>query len=296
MLKRAAGAPSAIAALDYSGGCEHSLHAIIARLRIDVGAITMNRTISLLLLVSLAAAPNVRAASTPVLDELVAKNIQARGGAAALHAMHSLTLRGKLLVNDGQFELGFVQTVARPSSIRVEASIQGMTQIQAYNGATGWQISPFQGRKDPERMSADDIKSLAETVADFDGSLVDWKDKGNTLEYLGTEDVDGTEAHKIKLTRKNGDTEYVYLDPDHFLEIRLLSQRIEHGVTVETETDLGDYEKVQGVFVPFSVESGLKGSSDRQKLIVSSAKVNEKVDAAAFAFPAVAAKSTGNGS
>jgi hypothetical protein len=256
----------------------------------------MNIRTSLLLLGALCAASIAQAASTRVLDDLVAKNIQARGGIAALHAMRSLTVRGKLLVNEGQFELGFVQTVERPSNIRVEASIQGLTQIQAYNGTIGWQINPFQGRKDPERMSADDIKSLAETVADFDGALVDWQSKGNKLEYLGTEDVDGTQAHKIKLTRQSGDTEYVYLDPDHYLEIRLLSQRTEHGVTVETETDLGDYEKISGVYVPFSMESGQKGSSDRQKLIVSSAMVNAKTNAALFAFPAAAAKTGSNGS
>jgi hypothetical protein len=256
----------------------------------------MNRRTSLLLFGALSASSVAQTAPTQGLDDLLAKNIQARGGVAALHAMHSLTFRGKLLVNDGQIELGFVQTVERPSNIRVEASIQGLTQIQAYNGTVGWQINPFQGRKDPELMSADDIKSLAETVADFDGALVDWQRKGNKLEYLGTEDVDGTQAHKIKLTRQSGDTEYVYLDPDHYLEIRLLSQRTEHGVTVETEADLGDYEKVQGVFVPFSVVSGRKGSSDRQKLIVISAKVNATTDDALFALPAAAAKTGSNGS
>jgi hypothetical protein len=255
----------------------------------------MHRRTSLLLLGALSAAIVSHAAPAPLLDDLVAKNIQARGGSAALHAMRSLTLRGKLLANDGQLELGFVQTVERPSNIRVEASIQGMTQIQAYNGTIGWQINPFQGRKDPERLSADDIKSLAETVADFDGSLVDWQKKGNKLEYLGTEDVEGTQAHKIKLTRQSGDTEYVYLDPDHYLEIRLLSQRTEHGVTVETETDLGDYAKIQGVFVPFSVEFGRKGSTDRQKLILDSAQVNAKLDDALFNLPTTAGKTSGNG-
>jgi hypothetical protein len=255
----------------------------------------MNSRGFLLLIVALSASYVALAAPTPALDDLVAKNIRARGGIAALHAMRSLTLRGKLLVNDDQFELGFVQTVERPSNIRVEATIQGLTQVQAYNGTIGWQISPFQGRKDPERMSMDDIKSLTETVADFDGSLVDWQKKGNKLEYLGTEDVDGTQAHKIKLTRQNGDIEYVYLDPDHYLEIRLLSQRTEHGVTVETETDLGNYEKIQGVFVPFSVESGRKGSSDRQKLIVNSAKVNAKTDDSLFILPSAAAKTAGTG-
>ena len=255
----------------------------------------MHRRVSLLLIGALSASSIAQAAPAQALDDLVAKNIQARGGIAALHAMRSLTLRGKLLVNEGQIELGFVQTVERPSNIRVEASMQGLTEVQAYNGTIGWQINPFQGRKDPERMSADDIKSLAETVTDFDGSLVDWQKKGNKLEYLGTEDVDGTQAHKIKLTRQSGDIEYVYLDPDHYLEIRLLSQRTEHGVTVETETDLGDYEKIQGVFVPFSVESGRKGSTDRQKLIVSSAKVNAKTDDAVFNLPAAPLKNAGNG-
>ena len=256
----------------------------------------MYRRVSWLLLGAWCASSIAPAATeVPSLDDMVAKNIQARGGIAALHEMHSLTLRGKLLVNDGQIELGFVQTVERPSNIRVEASIQGLTQVQAYNGTIGWQINPFQGRKDPERLSADDIKSLAETVADFDGSLVDWQRKGNRLQYLGTEDVDGTLAYKIKLTRPRGDTEYVYLDPDHFLEIRLLSQRTEHGETVETETDLGDYEKIQGVFVPFSVEFGRKGSTDRQKLIVNSAKINAKTDGSSFNLPPDTAKTAGTG-
>jgi hypothetical protein len=255
----------------------------------------MNRSTLLLSFGLLSASSLVHAASTQVLDDLVAKNAQARGGIAALHAMRSLTIRGKLLVNGGELELGFVQSIERPSNIRVDMSIQGLTQVQAFNGTVGWQINPFQGRKDPERLSADDVKSLAETVADFDGSLVDWQKKGNKLEYLGTEDVDGTQAHKIKLTRQSGDTEYVYLDPDHFLEIRLLSQRTEHGVTIETETDLGDYEKIQGVYVPFSVDFGRKGSTDRQKLIVSSAKINGKADDALFNLPPAAVKAAGGG-
>src|SRR5580658_4570220 len=120
----------------------------------------MNRSTSLLLIGALCASAIAQAAPTQALDDLVAKNIQARGGIAALHAMRSLTFRGKLLINDGQIELGFVQTVERPSNIRVEASMQGLTEVQAYNGTIGWQINPFQCRKDPERMSADDIKSL----------------------------------------------------------------------------------------------------------------------------------------
>jgi len=218
-------------------------------------------------------------------DEIVAKNLAAKGGADALHALQTVRLTGKMLVNEGQIQLAYVETKKRPGEIRDEVTLQGMTAIQAYDGTQGWKISPFQGRKDPEKMSADDTKSLVED-ADIEGPLVDWKAKGSTVEYLGTEDVEGTMAHKLKVVRKNGDVTFVYLDPDAFLEIRKISQRVEQGAHVEVETDVGDYEKVAGVYLPFSIESGAKGSPDKQKIVIDKAEPNIPVDDTIFKFPA----------
>ncbi|PYL14821.1 MAG: hypothetical protein DMF43_00155 [Verrucomicrobia bacterium] len=220
----------------------------------------------------------------PTVDELVSKNIEAKGGADALHALQSLRLSGKLLVNEGQIELAYLQTKERPGELRTEATLQGMTQVEAYDGKEGWKISPFQGRKDPEKMSADDLKPLMED-AEIDGPLVDWKAKGSTVDYLGTEEVDGTLAHKLKVVRKNGDVSFVYLDPDHLLEIRVLTGRVKHGAYEEVETDLGDYEKTAGVFVPTSIESGRKGDPDKQKIIIDKVEANVPVDDAIFHFP-----------
>ena len=220
----------------------------------------------------------------PTVDELVSKNIEAKGGADALHALQSLRLSGKLLVNEGQIELAYLQTKERPGELRTEATLQGMTQVEAYDGKEGWKISPFQGRKDPEKMSADDLKPLMED-AEIDGPLIDWKAKGSTVDYLGTEEVDGTLAHKLKVVRKNGDVSFVYLDPDHFLEIRVLTGRVKHGAYEEVETDLGDYEKTAGVFVPTSIESGRKGDPDKQKILIDKVEANVPVDEATFHFP-----------
>ena len=228
-------------------------------------------------------------ATAPTLDELVAKNIEAKGGAQAVHALQSLKRTGTLLVNEGKIRLAYTQTKKRPLEVRTEATLQGMTAVQAFDGKDGWQISPFQGRKDPERMSADDVKALMED-AEMDGPLVDWKEKGSTIEYVGREDVDGTNAYKIKVTRKNGDINFVYLDPDHFLEIRILTQRVQQGALVETETDLGDYEKINGVFVPTSVDAGGKGDADKQKIVIDKAEGNQAVDDAVFRFPTTPAK------
>ena len=222
-------------------------------------------------------------------EELVSKNIEAKGGADALHALKSLKLTGKMLVQQGQIQLAYVQMKKRPGEVRTDATIQGMTIVEAYDGKEGWKVSPLQGRKDPEKMSADDLKPLMED-AEIDGPLADWKTKGSTVEYLGTEDVDGTLAHKLKVVRKNGDVSFIYLDPDHFLEIRILTQRIKHGAQEEVETDLGDYEKIGGVFVPTSIESGRKGDPDKQKIVIDKAEANVPVDESIFHFPATAFK------
>src|ERR1700738_1051208 len=137
---------------------------------------------------SISSAAETQDQKAPALDELVAKNIEAKGGADALRALKSLRSNGKMIVNEGQLELAYVETKKRPGEVRAEFTLQGMTAGQAYDGEEGWKISPFQGRKDPEKLSADDVKPLMED-AEIDGPLVDWKAKESTLVYLGREDV-----------------------------------------------------------------------------------------------------------
>ena len=221
---------------------------------------------------------------TPTVDELVAKNLEARGGQAALDAIKTIRFEGRLVVNQGQIELKYTEVKKRPGKVRTDAVLQGMNLIQAYDSASGWKVYPIYGRKDPEKMSSDEAKSLVEE-GEIGGPLEHWKEQGKTVTYLGTEEVEGTPAHKLRVVRKNGDLSFVYLDPDYFLEIRVLDQRTEQGAQVEVETDLGDYEKVNGVYFPFSIEAGSKGSSDKQKTIIEQAEANIPVDDSIFQFP-----------
>lgn len=219
--------------------------------------------------------------------ELVAKNIEAKGGAAALQSVKSLRREGRLIVNGGQFVLDLRETKQRPESIRTEVSMQGLSQVQAYDGTEGWRIDPFGGRKDPERMPADDVREYAED-ASIDGVLADAAAAGQQIDYLGTEDIDGTPAHKLRVTRKQGGVQYVYLDPDYFLEIRVESQRTVRGVKRTAVTDYGNYEKVGGVFWPLSIESGIKGEGDPAKFEYRTAVVNPEIAPDYFSFPATA--------
>jgi len=208
---------------------------------------------------------SARAAALPVeasrADDIIARQIAARGGLDKLKAIQSLKFEGKMLVNGGAIELHAVQYQKRPGLTRMEATLQGLTIVQAYDGSSGWQIQPFQGRKDPETLSVDDTKDLVDQ-ADIDGPLVDYKAKGGRIEFLGQEDVDGTSAYKLRLTEKSGDQLVFYIDTDTLMTIRVATTRLLRGREDITVTDYGDYEKVGGVYFPFESASGPPGSAD----------------------------------
>ena len=224
-------------------------------------------------------------ARAETVDTILAKHIAARGGLEALRAVKSISSAGKLRPPGFDGDMIYSETLVRGGKVRVNITLQGLTAVQTYDGADGWQIQPFGGRKDPEKLSDDDVKSLQEE-ADFEGGLVDWQAKGNKVTYLGTEDVDGAPAHALRVQLKNGDTQTWYLDPDAWLAVRIVTRTVQRGTESVSVTDLGDYEKVAGVWFPFEQESGPKGSHQRQRLTLSRIEVNAPVDAAQFVQPA----------
>lgn len=222
------------------------------------------------------------ASHAQTVDEVIAKNIQAHGGIEKLQAVHSIRTTGKF--TQGSFRAGFLQEAKRGDKVREEFSLQGLTQIQAYDGKTGWQISPFGGRKDPELMSQDDLKSLI-IDADIDGPMVNYKEKGHKAELMGHDSVEGTDCFKVKMTLKNGDVRFYFLDVDSFLEIKMENQSNIRGAVVFTENYYGDYEQVNGLYFPFAFESGQKGSPARDKFTVEKVEVNIPLDDSLFSMP-----------
>ena len=228
--------------------------------------------------------------SSPLLaitaEEIVAKNVEARGGAAALASIKSLRRTGRFVIPGRNILVTVSELKQRPGRVRQEATYQGLTQIQVWDGAKGWQVQPFEGRKDAAWMSEDDAKPFR-LAADLDGPFVNAKEKGHTLEYLGTEDVDGTLAHKLRVRLKWGGEVTVWIDPDTWMVIRDLQKTTARGAEQEVETDYGDYEKVGGVFLPMSEESGSRNSppSSRGKSVYDKAEVSVSVTPDTFAFP-----------
>jgi hypothetical protein len=217
-------------------------------------------------------------------EELVNKNMQAKGGIEKIKAAKTLRMTGRVKNARGRTAV-IGQTNKRPDLVRQTLTMQGMTAIAAYDGSTGWQTQPFRGRKDPELMGEDTLRDLL-LAADFDGPLVDYAEKGNKIEYLGHDQVDGDDALRLRVTLKNGDILYYYLDPDTYLEIRKEIRQFVRGSVRERVMDVGSYKSVNGVLYPFSISEGPRSNPDAQITSIEKIEVNVAVADSDFALPA----------
>jgi len=237
------------------------------------------------LIILIAASSLSLTASSQTADELVQKNIEAKGGMEKIKAIKTVRLTGKLDAGGG-FTAAVGQENKRPNLVRETFTLQGMTQVQAYDGSTAWEVRPFGGRKDPQLMGDDDVRDLL-IDSDLDGPLVDYKEKGNQVEYLGHDIVDGDDALRLKVTLKNGDIIYYYLDPDTLLEIRTERREFIRGAVHDSVADLGSYKPVAGVMFPFSVNGGPKNDPTQwQSVTYEKIEANLPLQDSDFAVPA----------
>jgi hypothetical protein len=223
-------------------------------------------------------------ASAQTADEIVAKFIKTVGGMERIQAVKSLRRTGKFN-GGGGFEAVVVEENKRPNLVRQEFQIQGMTGVTAYDGHTGWKIEPWNGKKDAEPLGEEEMKGIVED-SDLDGPLVNYKQKGVKIEYVGTDEVEGTDTYKLKVTMPNGDVRLYYMDTEYFVHIKMDTKRMVRGAEREYETILGDYKEVAGWYLPFSVESGPKGSPFRAKVTYEKIEANVPLDDARFSPPA----------
>jgi hypothetical protein len=236
-------------------------------------------------ILALAAAPlAAQTPAAPTADEIVAKYVEKIGGIAKIEAVKTLKRSGKFR-GGGGFEAKYVQENKRPDLVREELTYQGMTGVNAWDGKTGWKIEPWQGKKDPEPLAEDELKDIIEDSV-FDSQLIHYKQKGNTVEFAGTEPVEGTDTWKLKVTLKNGDVSYYYIDTEDHVPIKIEFKRMIRGAEREIEVLPGDYKAVDGWYIPYSFEQGRPGSSQRSTIAFDKIEANVPMDDSLFAKPA----------
>lgn len=154
--------------------------------------------------------------------------------------------------------------------------------IQAYDGESGWLIAPWIS-PEPQDLAGDQLKEAIQQ-ADIDGELFNYKEKRSTAELVGKEDMEGTEVFNIKLTTKDDDVKNYYIDIENFIILKVKSTVNAQGQEIEVETTMGDYQEIDGVIMPMSIES--KSPMGATNIVMEEVKFNVDVDESIFNRPA----------
>ena len=240
-------------------------------------------------------------------EQVVTKNVAARGGLQSWQAVQTLSMSGKMDAGGNESsarlavqgnKLGGVQLPKRPKDqaqlpfrmelkrtrkSRLEIDFRGKTAIQVYDGTKGWKLRPFLNRHEVEPFTADELKAAA-LQSDLDGPLLDYPAKGTMVALEGTDKVDGNDAYRLKLTFKNGSVQHLWIDAKTFLEAKIegTPRRLD-GKSHPVEVYYRDFRPVSGLMMPFVMETKVQGIKQTEKILVEKATVNPAVEDSRFA-------------
>ena len=209
-------------------------------------------------------------------DEIVNKHIEAIGGKDNWKKINSMKMEAGLSVQGMDVPVTIYQIHNKGQ--RQEFTVMNMTGYSIITNEGGWNFNPMGGQTKPEPMTADELKA-AQDGLDIQGDMLDYAAKGHKIELLGKEDVDGTEAFKLKLTRKSGSEVINYIDPATYYIIRTVNKVKVNGQEVEQKINVSNYQKLpEGIVVPFSME--MPGAP--APVMVKKVEVNPTLDPALF--------------
>ena len=233
------------------------------------------------LAVLLLSAISVRAQTV---DEIVTKYLEARGGVAKIKSVKTERVTGT--ISFGADAGGpFLVERKRPLMMHMEINISGQSLIRTYDGkSAGWTYNPFSGSGTVQPMSSEELRNIFDE-ADFDGPFVDYKTKGNQLEFVDKEEILGKTAYKVKLTNKSGDVSHFYFDAASHLLLKWEGDRKLADKNVPWETFFHDYREQNGLKYPFLIESDAPGTDQTQKITADKIEVNIPIEDSHFGKP-----------
>jgi hypothetical protein len=217
-------------------------------------------------------------------DEIITKHLEAMGG-KAWDTIRTVVTEAKVTVEQAPgMDIPMTMTVVNSKSARIDVTVMGMTQSQCINGDKGWANNPFQGKADAEPLTADQVKEMKE-ITDVSGPLYNYKAKGYTVEYVGKDDLEGTEVQKIKVVLSPTQTQYFLIDPKTGYELKNISVTTVDGKEQKSESTFSNFKKVGTVTFPHTIEQN-NPNMGNMVTTITNVKLNTKVDPNFFEIPA----------
>jgi hypothetical protein len=146
-------------------------------------------------------------------------------------------------------------------------------------------MRPFLSRSGVLPYTPEQLKAAA-LESDLDGPLVDYAAKGSKVEMEGTQMIAGKTNYILKVRLNNSLALHVWVDAQSFLETKEEGppRRLD-GKLHPTATYFSDYRKVDGLMIPFTMETEVEGVKQTESIQIESVKVNAKLEDALFTKP-----------
>ena len=216
-------------------------------------------------------------------DEIIAKCVEARGGLKKIKAIQSERMSGQ--ISFGPDTNGtLLLEVKRTGKLREQLTVGDKTLLRTSNGKEGWLLDPFAESPEAQPLPADEMSNMAQK-ADIDRPLVDYKSKGNQVELIAKEPVEGKDAFKIKVTLRDGQIRYDYIGASTFLELKWEGIVRRNGEEFQAMSYFRDYRNVEGLMVPFEIETEIPGNPVHQKITFEKIELNPAIDDTRFEKP-----------
>ena len=244
-----------------------------------------------------AAEPGYTPAAGITAEQIVDRNVAARGGLAAWRAVQTLSYAGTLEAGGKEnTALPFELKLKRTHKSRLELKVKNMTAVQVYDGTQGWKLRPYLNRTDVEPYTAAETKSAA-AWEELDGPLVDYAAKGTMVKLLGMQEVEGAKTYVLQLTGKSGVGRRVWIDAKTFLEKKIDGEaRKLDGRMHEVAIFYRDFKTENGLAIPRVQETIVEGVKGTHKMTFDKVVVNAPLEDSLFgkpnAVPALADSST----
>jgi hypothetical protein len=212
-------------------------------------------------------------------DEVVDKYLNAIGGKDNWKKVTSVVTEGTMNVQGA--DVSVVSTSVNGKGTRQDISIMGMTGYQILTPTEGWNYMPFQGQTKAEPATPEMVKQGADQY-DTQGALVEYKTKGHIVEFIGKEDVDGTEALKLKIIYKSGKQDTYFIDPTSYYLIKSITKQNVNGQEMELTTTFSNYKKLpEGLVIPMGITVPI-GPGLSADLTIKKVEINKTIDPAVF--------------
>jgi len=223
-------------------------------------------------------------------DEIIEGYLEATGGRDAWSKVENIVISPK--VNQGGMEIPLEIMQSKDGKSYTKVSLQGLNFMQGvYDGETLWSTN-FQTMK-PEKATSEDLENHKKTLGDFPDSFLNYKKNGYTVEKVGKEAFDGTEAYKIKMMKKplmvDGaeveNVEFYFFDVETMILLGSESEMKAGPMKGKTaQSKMSEYDEVDGLYFPFSMSQGEKGGLS-QAIAIDKIELNKEFDEKMLMYP-----------